>query len=109
MLEEAGYTVVVPAWWTAKGRRRAKMRVRTSTSSKGSSTPRGYFNLDTLIRYDYQMSIDGQPLSAAEWEQLVDAKTPLVQFRGQWMELDQQELQRMLALHGEIGSRQSRR
>ena len=99
VLEDAGYTVMVPAWWTPEGRRRVKVRLRTSArpSKPGSAArPGGYFSLDTLIDYDYQLSIDGQVVSQAEWRQLVAAKTPLVQFRGQWMELDRDRLQQLL-------------
>jgi SNF2 family DNA or RNA helicase len=31
-----------------------------------------------------------------EWQQLVHSKTPLVQFRGQWMELDRDKMQQLL-------------
>src|SRR5579875_1306891 len=30
VLEDAGYTVIVPAWWTPDGRRRAKIRLKTA-------------------------------------------------------------------------------
>jgi superfamily II DNA or RNA helicase len=96
VLEDAGYTIIVPAWWTRAGRRRAKVRVTTSTRS-GSSAGKTYFGLDRVIDYQYALSIDGKPVSPAEWEQLVDAKTPLVQFRGQWMEVNREEITQMLA------------
>jgi hypothetical protein len=99
VLEDAGYTVMVPAWWTPEGRRRVKIRLRTSVrpGKQGpAAQPGGYFSLDSVIDYDYQLSIDGQVISPAEWQQLVAAKTPLVQFRGQWMELDRHRMQQLL-------------
>jgi len=30
VLEDAGYKVIVPPWWTPEGRRRAKIRLKTS-------------------------------------------------------------------------------
>src|SRR5436305_10122752 len=98
VLGDAGYTVIVPAWWTPEGRRRTKVRLKTALRSpKGAAaTSRGYFNLNTIIAYEYQLSIGGQVVSEEEWQQLVNAKTPLVQFRGQWMELDRDKMQQLL-------------
>ena len=99
VLEDAGYAVIVPAWWTPEGRRRARIRLKTSLRpAKGTSAaPAGYFSRDALIAYQYELSIDGQPITEAEWQALVNAKTPLVQFRGQWMELDREKMQQLLA------------
>jgi len=98
VLGDAGYTVIVPAWWTPQGRRRAKVRLKTSLRSPKGSTAasNGYFSLGAIISYEYQLSIGGQVVSAEEWQQLVNAKTPLVQFRGQWMELDRDKMQQLL-------------
>ena len=64
--------------------------------SAASSSGKGYFQLDTIIQYKYELSIGDQPLSPKEWEQLVLAKTPLIKFRGQWMELNPEKMQQML-------------
>lgn len=98
VLEDAGYKVIVPAWWTPEGRRKAKIRLKTSTRERAKGSGKGYFSLDSIVQYQYELSIGGQVVSAKEWQQLVNAKTPLVQFRGQWMELDQDKMQQMLEL-----------
>ncbi len=98
VLGDAGYTVMVPAWWTPEGRRRTKVRLKTSLRSpKGAATVGpGYLNLHAIISYEYQLSVGGQVVTEEEWRQLVNAKTPLVQFRGQWMELDSDKMQQLL-------------
>jgi SNF2 family DNA or RNA helicase len=98
ILEDAGYKVIVPAWWTPEGRRRAKIRLKTSSRDRATAkTPaKGYFSLDSLVQYQYQLAIGGQPVTKQEWQQLVNAKTPLVQFRGEWMELDRDKMQQLL-------------
>ncbi len=99
VLEDAGYTVLVPAWWTPEGRRRTKVRLKTSvrSSKKGTAAiSQGYFNLSSVIAYEYRLSIGGQLVTEEEWRQLVNVKTPLVQFRGQWMELDHDKMQQLL-------------
>ena len=98
VLGDAGYTVIVPAWWTPEGRRRTKVRLKTSLRSpKGAAAAGpGYLSLNTIIAYEYQLSVGGQLVTEEEWQQLVNAKTPLVQFRGQWMELDRDKMQQLL-------------
>ncbi|MGB3199862.1 MAG: DEAD/DEAH box helicase, partial [Nodosilinea sp.] len=97
VLEDAGYKVIVPAWWTPKGRQRAKVRLRAKGKSLGGSDKsKGYFSYDTLVQYQYDLAIGDQPVTEQEWQQLVNAKSPLVKFRGQWMELDQDKMQQML-------------
>ncbi|MGI0495288.1 DEAD/DEAH box helicase [Alkalinema pantanalense CENA528] len=94
ILEAAGYQVLVPSWWTPKGRQRAKVRLRPHSKASGESS--GYFSATALASYDYELAIGDQTISEQEWQQLVNAKTPMVQFRGQWMVLDQTKMQQML-------------
>jgi SNF2 family DNA or RNA helicase len=98
VLEDAGYTVIVPAWWTPAGRRRAKVRLKTSARSAkgGSAATNGHFSLDKLVAYQYDLLIGDEVVTEEEWRQLVAAKTPLVQFRGQWVELDRGKMEHLL-------------
>lgn len=98
VLEDAGYKVIIPAWWTPQGRQRAKIRLKASPkqASATKAGSKGYFSLETIIQYQYELAIAGQRVTEQEWQQLVNAKTPLVQFRGQWIELDQNKMKQML-------------
>jgi SNF2 family DNA or RNA helicase len=97
VLEDAGYKVIVPAWWTPQGRSRAKLRLKASSKTSGKSkAEKGLFHLDNLIDYRYELALGDEAISSQEWQQLVDAKAPLIQFRGQWMELDLAKMQQML-------------
>ncbi len=98
ILEDAGYKVIVPAWWTPMGRRRAKMRLKAGGKSVTSSKTKAksYFGFDQLVEYQYELAIGDETISVKEWEQLVNAKAPLVKFRGEWIELDLSKMQEML-------------
>ncbi len=97
ILEDAGYKVIVPAWWTPQGRQRAKIRLKASSKKAGpASAKQGYFQLQTLVQYQYELAIGDRPVTPQEWQELVNAKSSLIQFRGQWMELDQAKMQQML-------------
>jgi SNF2 family DNA or RNA helicase len=97
VLEDAGYKVIIPAWWTPAGRQRAKVRLKASPKKSATSSAKGgYFSLDSIIEYQYELSIGDQNISEKEWQELVNTKTPLVKFRGQWVELDPEQMQKML-------------
>ena len=98
ILEDSGYKVIIPAWWTPEGRQRAKIRLKASGKSSGSTSSenKGHFSLDRIVRYEYELSLGGETVSRQEWQQLIEAKTPLVKFRGQWIEIDRQKMQEML-------------
>ncbi|MDX2211931.1 MAG: DEAD/DEAH box helicase [Oculatellaceae cyanobacterium bins.114] len=98
VLENAGYKVIVPAWWTPKGRQRAKVRLKAKGKSLtgGEDKSKKYFSFESLVEYQYELAIGGETVSEQEWNQLVNAKTSLVKFRGQWMELDQDKMKQML-------------
>jgi SNF2 family DNA or RNA helicase len=97
VLEAAGYKVKVPAWWTPQGWRRTKLRMKArGRTLGGDDKSKSYFSFETLVDYRYELSIDGKPVSEQEWQALVNAKASLVQFRGQWMQLDQDKMQQML-------------
>ncbi len=101
VLESAGYRIVLPSWWTPKGRRRARLRVKASGTrgqSLQSSPASGLLNLDSLVRYDHELSIGGESVTEDEWKALLEAKSPLVRFRGEWIEIDRRQMSETLEL-----------
>lgn len=98
ILEDAGFKIIIPAWLTPKGRRRAKLRLRTSgKAASASASAQSYFSMESLTDYQYQLALGDDTLSPEEWQQLIDTKAPLIHFRGQWIELDRDKMQEMLA------------
>ncbi len=98
-LHACGYRIIVPSWWTTKGRLRAKVKMRASKSkSTGSDAPTSYFNKDGLVEFDYRYAIGDHEVSTVEWNQLINSKAELVYFRGSWIEIDIAEMQKMQKL-----------
>ena len=98
ILQGAGFRVIVPAWWTATGQRRLRLRLTTRGSggaeSVGSESS-GIFGFDSLLEFNAEVVMDGKALTSREWERLVASKEGLVEIRGQWMELRSDELVRL--------------
>ncbi|MGJ5673094.1 MAG: DEAD/DEAH box helicase [Nostochopsis sp.] len=107
VLEDSGFKVIVPAWYTPAGRRRAKIRLKASSGKSATkSKTKSYFGIDSLVQYQYELAIGDQVVTPKEWEQLINAKSPLVHFRGQWMELDREKMQQLLEFWQSHGNEQ---
>ena len=90
-LEQAGYGVMLPAWWTRKGtkvRLAVQARARSPKMQGGSGLP-----LETIVQFDWEVALGGQRLTLRELEALARMKAPLVRVRGQWVEMSAQEIQ----------------
>ena len=100
-LEQAGFGVLLPRWWTRKGTRgRLTIKAVVATPKlKGESG----LGLDQLVKFDWKVALGGSLLTRAELEDLARLKTPLVRVRGQWVHVSAQEIQAALRFWKEKG------
>ena len=85
-LQQAGFGVLLPAWWTRQGTRTRpgiRARARTPAMQGGSG-----MTMTSLMDLDVEMALGGEPLSMQELEELAGLKVPLVRFRGRWVEIN---------------------
>lgn len=61
-------------------------RVSTEGTSPGESA--GILTQATLVKFDWRLAIGDQEFDARELKKLAKLKMPLVQVRGQWVEID---------------------
>jgi SNF2 family DNA or RNA helicase len=95
LLEQAGFGVHLPAWWTRKG-----TKLRLSVWAHVKSPPMqsgGGLSLEQVLKFDWQVALGDQPLALAELEALARLKAPLVKIRGQWVQLSAEEIQAAIA------------
>lgn len=96
LLEQAGFGVMLPAWWSGRG---AKMRLSARAQVKSPKMTGGSgINLDQIVRFDWQLALGDEDLSLAELQELAARKSPLVKVRGQWVQLNAEEIQAALDL-----------
>lgn len=96
VLEETGFKVLVPSWWTPQGRRKTRIRLRAGGASGPVACRRVGLDLQHITNYRYELALGEEPVDEAEWTRLVDSKSPLVKFRGEWMVLDRERMGEML-------------
>jgi hypothetical protein len=94
-LEQAGFGVLLPAWW-AGGGTRLRLGVRGQVKSPKLKESGAGVGLEELVRFEWRVALGGEPVSAAELQALARAKEPLVRVRGQWVHVTAEEIQAAL-------------
>jgi len=89
--EEAGVVVRLPDWWKGGRPPRPRISVRVG-NNQGAG-----LGADTLLDFSVQRTLDGEPLTEAEWESLLTAAEGLALVRGKWVEVDPGKLREALA------------
>ena len=101
LLSGAGFGVLLPDW-ARKARLGLKLTSRgTGGSSAAAPASAGAaggagFGLNDLVEFRYDLAVGDTTLDAGELAELAQLKIPLVRVRGQWVELDDRNLQAAL-------------
>jgi len=89
-LEAAGVVVRMPVAW--RGNRPSRPRV---TGSVGGKAPSG-LGQNALLDFSMEVTLDGEPLTAAEIRELLAKSDGLALVRGHWIEVDREQLRSMI-------------
>lgn len=90
ILEQSGFGIILPSWWSRRGTGQ-KFHIRAKVKSpkmKGTSR----LGLSDLISFNWEAAIGTEKLSLQELQHLARLKSPLVKVRGQWVELNAEEI-----------------
>jgi SNF2 family DNA or RNA helicase len=87
LLEQSGFGVLVPQWWK---RRHKRLGVHATISAKDGH---GILNLDSLVDFRWKLALGDQILDQNEFARLAALKVPLVQVRGEWVELRPEQVE----------------
>ena len=89
-LEESGLVVKLPDWWKRKGPSRPAVVVTLDAAKAGG------VGLDAMLSFKVEASLDGARLTPEEWAQIQASPSGLVNLRGEWVELDAEQLGRVM-------------
>jgi len=95
-LETAGVVVRMPAAW--RGNRPPHPRV---TGTVGGKPPAG-LGQDALLDFHMEVTLDGERLTAAEVRELLAQSDGLALVRGHWVEINREQLSRMMERFREV-------
>lgn len=93
-LEEAGFGVLLPAWWTRSGGK-LRLHARAKASALRMQGASG-LSLDDAVRLDWKIALGDQDLTQEELEALAALKEPLVNLRGRWVEAGGEDIRAAL-------------
>ena len=94
LLEQAGFGVMLPSWWTGRGR--VPLAVRAHVKAPKMQGGAG-INLDQILSFDWQVALGEEVLSLDELRELANLKASLVKLRGQWVHVEAGEIAGALA------------
>jgi SNF2 family DNA or RNA helicase len=110
LLQETGFGVLVPPWWNKPGSRLGvRLRLKPSQAGSVDAVPKSAMTLENLIRYRWEISLGDTALTEEEFKALAALKSPLVQIRGQWVQLDLEQIEAAIhfwetqEMEGQIG------
>jgi len=90
LLEIAGFRIMLPSFLSNFS---VKMKLKSPRSKqKSTTTSSGTMGLAILLDFDWQLSVGDQILSENDFKELVALKQPLVNLRGQWIEMNPDEI-----------------
>ncbi len=89
-LADSGFGIFLPPWWKASEARRLGVKLKLRPKQNSS----GLFGMDSLLEFDWNMALGDQELTRQEFEELAELKVPLVQIRGQWVEVNPETMKK---------------
>jgi len=92
-LEQSGFGVMLPSWWTRRG---TQTRLQAHARVKSPAAASAGLSLEALVEFDWEVALGGEKMSRAELAALARLKQPLVKLRGQWVEVDAAQIQAAL-------------
>ncbi len=97
LLADAGFGVLVPSWWRNRRRRLGlRVRARGRPGQPKTSVGRGV-DARAIVEYEISAVLGDATLSEAELREIARLMTPLVQVRGEWVEVPPDEISAALA------------
>ena len=82
-LEQAGHTVLLPAWWTG-----SKTPLAARAKARASSEGSGMLAMGSILKFDWEVALGDNAMTLEELDELARLKQPLVSVRGRWVALD---------------------
>jgi superfamily II DNA or RNA helicase len=101
-LSAAGIVVEVPPELRDAGERRLRLRIRIGQSTPTAPRVDGAapLGMSSISDLRYELALGDDTLSEEEFAQIVALKQPLVRWRGQWVRVDHDEVDRLAGLAG---------
>jgi SNF2 family DNA or RNA helicase len=96
LLQDSGFGVILPDWWRGRSGR-SKLGVKLRFKPPGDKkSGKNLFTLESIVEYDWRLSVGDQEISEEEFQRLSRLKEPLVSIGGKWVALNRDDVDRIL-------------
>ncbi len=91
VLEQLGYGIMTPQWWSSgRTRTNISMRAEARTAARGG----GMLDMRSIVRFDWKLALGNQRITLAQLQKLAMEKRPLVRVHGRWVDTGSGQLRR---------------
>ncbi|MEA1907639.1 MAG: DEAD/DEAH box helicase [Euryarchaeota archaeon] len=105
LLEQNGFGILLPPWWEKPGARIGlKLKIKSPAQAVEGAIGSGHFSVKSIMSYDWEVAIGDKMLSEDEFSHLASLKLPLVQVRGEWVELRPEDIDSAINFFEKKGS-----
>ena len=94
LLSAAGFDVRLPAWWPRDATHALSLEADVAPRNEPAEQPESLAEQRVDIRWT--VKLNGEPVTAEELESLLRPQSPLVFFRGRWIQVDVRQIQSAL-------------
>ncbi len=95
-LQDTGFDVIVPAWCVRGQISQSPIKVRASI--KNSNVSLGILNMNTVLDFDWQISLGDADITLKELTAIAKLKEPFVNIRGKWVFIEPAMINRAVEL-----------
>ena len=96
LLEQAGFGVLLPAWWTGHATKQ-KLEVTAKVKSPPMTGGSG-LSLEDLVEFRWAVAVGDEELTLKELEELAKQKASLVRLRGKWVQVNAEDIRAAIEL-----------
>ena len=97
LLIQSGYNIILPEVFTYGGRQRLTSRLIIHSKKKKkeerlSQDIPSLFDINSMLNYKWEVSLEGSELTEKELDEIIESRQPLINWRGKWILVDQQDI-----------------
>ncbi|MFX1568330.1 MAG: DEAD/DEAH box helicase [Promethearchaeota archaeon] len=99
LLIQLGFNIILPEVFTRGGKQRltARLIIRSKDAEKlkkgKAIVSPSIFDINSMLEAKWEASLGGKKISEDEFHNLINSKEPLINVRGEWVLVDQQDIE----------------
>lgn len=92
-ISQSGLEIVYPDWW---GRPKEPFQIRLSIRHREETKNSSLVGLQTLLNFDYRISVGDDRIDPTEFRRLVEQKTSTIRVGRRWVSIDKEHLDQII-------------